>query len=58
MNNIADHELPSIMEPARQWAQDTIDTFTAWLAGDPGGDVLHEQGAEIFASLTPRTPPA
>jgi|GEM_PF-2439381 len=58
INRIADHELPSIMDPARQWAQDTIETFTAWLAGDLGEDVLRRQGAAILASMTSRTPSA
>lgn len=50
INRTADHELIDIMEPARRWAQDAIDTFSAWLAGDLDQQVLRTQGAEIIAA--------
>lgn len=52
---LAPDDLIAVMDRPRRWAQNTIDTFSGWLAGDVSEQVLHAQGAEILAeeSATP-----
>ncbi|MGR0320418.1 hypothetical protein [Agromyces sp. ZXT2-3] len=53
---LGDDELDSIMSPPRTWAQTTLETFSGWLSGNLGDQVLVKQGADIVARLgVPKT---
>lgn len=41
-------EVDRLLEPPRQWAQSTIDTFSEWLSGDVDIEVLRAEGAELI----------